>query len=142
MPIISEAKKNAAAPINIAVGTEPAAKVPTTKANILVIIEPTAIPGKLEHSKHSQLRLFPHNTFSNIVINTREPNIKVIITKVRIEVISPAKNTAATPAPTSKLAIILKIQEQILFFSLYINIPPLIYNMNQNKNVCEFCRHM
>ena len=129
MPTISENKKKAIAPTNIAAGIEPAVKAAKVKAKILVIIDPIAEAGKIEFSRHSQLRFLPHKTFSNKPIKTKAPNIKVIITKVIIEVIRPAKNTAATPAPTSKPAIILKIQVQILFLSLYINIPPLMYNM-------------
>jgi len=125
MPIIRDTKKKVTVPTNIAAPTEPAVKEARVKANILVIMLPTAAPGKIEFSKHSQLlRFLPHKTFNNIPTNTKEPNIKVIITKVRIDVTRPAKKTAATPAATSKLATILKIQEQTLFLSLYIKIPP------------------
>lgn len=131
MPIIRETKKKATPPINIAEGIEPADKVDKVKANILVIIAPIAEEGKVELSKHSQLRLLPHKTFKIIPIKVNPPNIKVIITKVTIEVTSSAKNTAAIPAATTKLVIILKIQVQILFLSLYINTPPLMYIMKK-----------
>jgi len=133
IPIIRETKKNAIAPTKIAAGIAPVAKVVTVRAKMLVIIAPIAAPGKIEFSIHLQLSLLPHTTLNIKTINTKAPCIKVIKTKVRIEVTRPAKNTAATPAATSKLAIILKIQEHILFLSLYINIPPLIYNMREKK---------
>lgn len=129
IPIIRDTKKKVTAPTNIAAPIEPAVKAAIVKAKILVIIALIAAAGKIEFSKHSQLRFLPHKTFSNTAISTKVPNIKVIIIKVKIEGTSPAKNTAATPAATNKLAIILKIQIQILFLSLYINIPPLMYNM-------------
>ena len=135
MPIIRETKKKAIAPTNIAAGIDPAAKVAKVKANILVMIAPIADAGRIELSKHSQLRLLPHKTFNTNPIRVKPPNIKVIITKVIIEVTRPAKNTAAIPAATTKLAIILKIQVQILFFSLYINIPPLMYIMKKYTKV-------
>ena len=123
------------APTNIAAGTDPAAKVAKVKANILVMIAPIADAGRIELSKHSQLRLRPHKTFKTNPIKVKPPNIKVIITKVIIEVTRPAKNTAAIPAATTKLAIILKIQVQILFSSLHINTPPLMYIMKKYTKV-------
>jgi len=130
IPIIKETKKKATAPTSIAAGIEPAVKAATVNANILVIIAPIAAAGKVEFSIHSQLRFLPQKAFNTKPISVKAPNIKVIITKVRIEVTRPAKNTAAMPAATIKLATKLKIQEQTLLLSLYINIPPLMYNMN------------
>jgi len=137
IPIIRETKKKATAPINIAAGIDPAVKAAKVKAKILVIIAPIAEPGKVEFSKHSQLRFLPQKSFSIKPTRTNPPNIKVIITKVIIEVTRPAKNTAAIPAAATKLAIILKMQVQILFLSLYINVPPLMYNMKFKSNCAK-----
>ena len=133
--MIRETKKKAIAPINIAAEIELADKVDKVKANILVMIAPIAEAVKLEVYKHSQLRFLPQKTLKTNPIRVKPPNIKVIIIKVIIEVTSSAKNTAAIPAATTKLVIILKIQVQILFLSLYINTPPLMYIMKKYTKV-------
>lgn len=125
--MISETKKNDIEPIKIAVVTVVARVI--VKANTLVIIEPIILVTKKEFVIQSHKNLFlPKITMSN-PISDNIAKIKVIKINTSIVSTRPEKNTAAIPAATRRLAIMLKAHEQVLFFSLYINIPPIVYNM-------------
>ena len=121
--IISETKKNATEPIKIATVTVVVAKV-IVKANILVIMEPIILVTKKELVIQSHNNLFLPKITMSKPISVNIANIKVIKTKTSIVSTRPEKNIAAIPAATRRLAIILKVHEQVLLFSLYINIPP------------------
>ena len=125
--MISETKKNDIEPIKIAVVTVVSRVI--VKANTLVIIEPIILVTKKEFVIQSHKNLFlPKITMSN-PISDNIAKIKVIKINTSIVSTRPEKNTAAIPAATRRLAIMLKAHEQVLFFSLYINIPPIVYNM-------------
>lgn len=118
-----DTKKNATAPIKIAIVTTPAVKV-IVKAKTLVIIAPIMLVTKKEFVIHSHKNLFLPNITTSTPINAKTANIKVINIRASIAPTSPEKKTAAIPAATRRLAMMLKAHEQVLLFSLYINIPP------------------
>ena len=120
--IISDIKKNATAPIRIAIVTIPVVKV-IVKAKTLVIIAPIILVTKKELVIQSHKNLFLPNITTSNPINAKIPSIKVIKIKTSIVPIRPEKKIAAIPDATRKLDIMLKIHEQVLLFSLYINIP-------------------
>ena len=121
--IISDIKKNATAPIRIAIVTIPVVKV-IVKAKTLVIIAPIILVTKKEFVIQSHKNLFLPKIIMSNPISDNMAKIKVIKINTSIVSTRPEKNTAAIPAATRRLAIMLKAHEQVLFFSLYINIPP------------------
>lgn len=118
-----DTKKNATAPIRIATVTTPVVKV-MVKAKTLVIIAPIILVTKKESVIQLHKNLFLPNITTSNPIKAKIPNIKVINIKTSIAPTSPEKNTAAIPAATRRLEMMLKAHEQVLSFSLYINIPP------------------
>lgn len=121
--MIRDTKKNATPPIKIATVTVAVVKV-IVKANTLVIIAPIILVTKKESVIQLHKNLFlPNITMSN-PIKAKMPSIKVINIRTSIVSTRPEKNTAAIPAATRRLAMMLKAHEQVLLFSLYINIPP------------------
>lgn len=123
--IIFVTKKNATAPTKIAAGIEAAARVVKAKAKILVIIAPTVLAIK-QLLIQWQLSSLLQKNWKAINNRDKTPKTKVIISKTGILTTSPAKKVAATPAPASKPAKIVKMQQQTLFSLLIIKVPPSI----------------
>jgi len=123
--IILVTKKKATTPTKIAAGIAPAAKAVNDKAKILVIIEPTVLAIK-QLLIQWQLSSLLQKNWKAISKRDKTPKTKVRIIKTGILTTSPAKKVAAIPAPASKPAKIVKMQQQTLFSLLNIKVPPSI----------------
>lgn len=124
MLIKIDTKKNAMLPIKIATVKEPVAKVVIVNANKVVIIAPIELIAKEEFDMQQHSNFVPQKSLNTRNSKPKIPNIKVIYINVIIEPTSPEQKTAAIATATSKLTKRLKKQEQRLFFSLHIYIPP------------------
>jgi len=118
-------KKKATTPTKIAAGIAAAAKVVKAKAKILVIIEPTVVAIK-QSLIQWQLSSLLQKNWKAINKRDKTPKTKVRIIKTGMLTTSPAKKVAAIPAPASKPAKIVKMQQQTLFSLLNIKVPPSI----------------
>ena len=78
MLIISDTKKNATTPINIATGIVKVAKLVIAKANALVIIAPTELATKVVVLIQSQIYFGVPKIITSKPIKPSIPNIKVI----------------------------------------------------------------